>query len=199
MNPADIAAARATNYPSAEEAAIYTAVLNGMWGPTSGQTTLVASETRSLCSAADCADRYRRRIRIQPEVILSTMEDFLSVRHKRVSLRPDFTAQSDLISSYATRSDVVLIGDSAMRYLEKEADFSTSAYVGGQPTSGYWDVIQKAYPNARGLVSFSAIAFSPRRKQALVEMTRADINGFMPSDIFVLNNVAGDWRIVARF
>lgn len=200
MVAADIATAQSAKFPSPEEAAIYTEVLNGMLGQAPGQVILVANVTRSLCSVAACADRYRQRIRDVPEVILSSMENFLSVRDRRLFLRPDFTAQSDLISSYSTRSDVALIGDSAMRYLEKEARFSPAAYVAGQGAdSRYWEKIHEAYPNARGLISLSAVGFSPRHRQALVEVTRADINGFEPSHIFVLNNVAGEWRIVTSF
>ena len=201
LDSADVAAGQSPKSFSAEEAAIYTAILNGMGSPTPGSVTLVANKTRSLCSGSGCADAYNQRIRSTPEVILSTMENFLSVREQRISLRPDFTAQSDLVSSYATRSDVVLIGDSAMKYVQSQANFSDSAYAASRQGDalGYWQTIHQAYPSADAIVSFSAIAFSPRHKQALVEATRADINGFRASDFFVLNNVEGEWRIVRRF
>jgi len=200
LNPAEVAAGLSAKYPSPEEAAIYTAVLNGMYGQTPGSVVLVANKTRSFCSGSDCADRYNQRIRSIPEVILSTMENFLSVREKRLSLRPDFTAQSDLVSSYATRTDVALIGDSAMKYLQSEANFSDSAYLASRRGDdlGYWQTIHLAHPSARAMVSFSAVAFSPRRKQAMVEATRADVNGLRVT-MFVLNNVEGEWRIVRLF
>jgi hypothetical protein len=186
---------------SAEEAAIYTVVTNGMGSPTPGSVTLVVNKTRSLCGGSGCADGYRQRVRYIPEVILSTLDNFISVREKRLSLRADFAAQSSLVSSYATRSDVLLIGDSAMRYLQSQANFSESTYVASHQGNalGYWEIIHQAYPSATAIVSFSAIGFSPRRKQALVEATRADINGFRASAMFLLNFADGEWRIVRLF
>jgi hypothetical protein len=200
LDSGDLAAGKSANL-SAEEAAIYTAVLNGMGSPTPGSVTLVANKARSLCSGSGCADTYRQRVRYIPEVILSALDNFISVREKRVSLRPDFAAQSHLVSSYATRSDVVLIGDSALRYLQSQANFSESTYVASHQGNalGYWEVIHQAYPSATAIVSFSAIGFSPRRKQALVEATRADINGFRVSAMFLLNYADGEWRIVRLF
>jgi hypothetical protein len=200
LDSADLTAGRSANL-SAEEAAIYTAVLNGTGSPIPGSVTLVANKARSLCSGSGCADTYRQRVRYIPEVILSTLENFISVREKRLSLRPDFAAQSDLVSSYATRSDVVLIGDSALKYLQSQAKFSESTYVASHQGNalGYWEIIQQAYPSATAIVSFSAIGFSPRRKQALVEATRADINGFRASAMFLLNFADGEWRIVRLF
>jgi hypothetical protein len=201
LDSVEIAAGQSAKSLSSEEAAIYTALLNGMGGPIPGSVTLVANKTRSLCSGSGCADRYNQRVRYIPEVILSTVENFLSVREKRLPLRPDFAAQSDLVSSYATRSDVVLIGDSAMKYLQREANFSDSTYAASRHGNslGYWQVIHQAYPSAQAIVSFSAVAFSPRHKQALVEATRADVDGFRASDMFVLNKVDGEWRIARRF
>ena len=201
LHPREIEAHKVAKYPTLEEAGIYTAVLNGMWGTQPGELTLVSHRTRSLCVAVDCAERYRRRIRTIPEVILSTMDDFLLVRSKLVSIPENFAAQSQFVSSYATRSDIRLIGDSALKYLEGQSGFSDSTYAagGGGQSRAFWEVLHQAYPTAKGIVSFSPVAFSPRHKQAMVEATRSDINGFMPSDIFVLNNVDGEWRIVARF
>jgi hypothetical protein len=201
LHPREIEAQAFAKYPTLEEAGVYTAVLNGMWGTQPGEITLVLHRTRSLCVAAHCTERYNRRIRTVPEVILSTMENFLSVRGKRVSIPANFAAPSEFVSSYATRSDIRLIGDSALKYLERQSGFSDSTYAagGGGHYRAFWEVLHQAYPTAKGIVSFSPVAFSPRRKQALVEATRSDINGFMPSDIFVLNKVGAEWRIVARF
>ena len=200
LDSADLAAGKSANL-SAEEAAIYTAVLNGLGSPTPGFVTLVVNKSRSLCSGSGCADSYRQRVRYIPEVILSTLENFISVREKQLSLRPDLAAQSDLVSRYATRSDVVLIGDSALKYLQSQANFSESTYVASHQGNalGYWEIIHQAYPSATAIVSFSAIGFSPRRKQALVEATRADINGFRTSAMFLLNFADGEWRIVRLF
>jgi hypothetical protein len=201
LHPREIEAHKFAKYPTLEEAGVYTAVLNGMWGTQPGELTLVLHRTRSLCVAVDCAERYRRRIRSIPEVVLSTMENFLSVRGERVSIPANFAAPSEFVSSYATRSDIRLIGDSALKYLEGQSGFSDSTYAagGGGQSRAFWEVLHQAYPTAKGIVSFSPVAFSPRHKQAMVEATRSDINSFMPSDIFVLNNVGGEWRIVARF
>jgi hypothetical protein len=200
MDSADVAAGQSATL-TGEEAAIYTAVINGMASPTPGSVTLVANKTRSLCSGIGCAGDYRQRVRYVPEVILTTLDNFISVREQRLSLRPDFAAQSDLVSKYATRSDVVLIGDSALRYLQSQANFSESAYAASHQGNalGYWEIIHQAYPSANGIVTLSTIGFSPRRKQALVEATRADINGFRVSAMFLLNYVNGEWRIVRLF
>lgn len=201
MDSAEIGAVHGAQSLSGEEAAIYTAVLNAMGSPIPGSVILVANKTRSLCSGSACADSYRQRVRYIPEVILSTLENFISVRETRLSLRPDFVAQSDLVSSYATRNDVLLIGDSAMKYLQTQANFSDSAYVASHQGDvlGYWQTIHQAYPSAQGIASFSAIGFSSRHKQALVEATRADVNGFRASAMFVLNYAGGEWRIVRLF
>lgn len=201
LDSADIAAAHSGMYPSPDEAAIYTAVLNGMGGPAPGTVTLLLNKTRSLCAGPACADGYKQRVRYKPEVILSTLDNFLSVREMRLSLRPNFTARSDLISVYATRSDVVLIGDKALTYLQRQVNFSDSAYAVSRrgDARAYWEIIHLAYPSARAIVSLSAIGFSPRRKQALVEATTADINGFYASRMFVLNYADAEWRIVALF
>lgn len=66
LDSADVAAGQSPKSLSAEEAAIYTAVLNGMGSPTPGSVTLVANKTRSLCSGSGCADAYNQRIRSTP-------------------------------------------------------------------------------------------------------------------------------------
>ena len=201
MSSSELAASKSAEYPSAEEAAMYTAALNATGAADAGEILLVARMTRSLCPSPDCADRYNKRIRLVPEVILSTMENFLAVRGKRLPIRPNFAGQSDLIDSYATRKDVVLIGDSAMKYLRKQANFPDSAHAPADFSydSGYWKALHWAYPSAHALVTFSAVAFSPRRKQAFVEFSRLDRSGFTPSRAFVFNNVGGKWRMVAEF
>jgi hypothetical protein len=201
MTSSELAASKSSEYPSADEAAVYAVVLNGMGGAQPGEPLLVANMTRMLCTSPDCPDRYNQRIRIKPEVILSAMENFLAVRGKRLAIRPDFARQSDLIDSYTARTDVVLIGDSALKYLRKEANFPDTAYAPADFSyeSGYWKALHRAYPTAHALVTFSAVAFSPRRKQALVELSRLDRDGFSPSRVFVVNNVAGQWRIAAMF
>jgi hypothetical protein len=201
MTSSELAASKSAEYPSAEEAAMYTAALNATGGAEAGEFLLVAGMTRSLCPMPDCADRYNKRIRLVPEVILSTMENFLIVREKRLPIRPDFAGQSDLIDSYAARNDVVLIGDSAMKYLRTQANFPDSAYAPADffYDSSYWKALHRAYPTAHALVTFSAVAFSPRRKQAFVEFSRLDRSGFSPSRAFVFNNVGGKWRMAAEF
>jgi len=200
LDSADAVAAQAATYPSMEEAAIYTTVLNGMGGPSPGQVTLVANKTRTFCFGSDCDDRYIRRIRSVPEVILSTLDDFLMVRKKRISLRPDFTAQSELVSSHATRSDVALIGERAIDHLQAETNFSDSAHLasGKGYDLGYWETIQLAHPSVRQIVAFSPIAFSPRRRQALLQATRTDVNGLRET-MFLLNYEKGEWRIARLF
>lgn len=200
MTRAERATATASSFPSMEEAAIYTTVLNGMHGQTPGETLLVANRTRSFCWGPQCGESYNKRIRSVPEVILTTMENFLTVRDKSLTLRPNFTSESPLISSYATRSDVMLIGDSALRYLQSEGRFFDSAYVASRhgDARGYWETIKLAYPSARQLVAFSPVAFSPRRKQAMVEAMRVDVNG-LQVNVFVLNNEEKGWRIVRIF
>jgi hypothetical protein len=201
MTSSELAATKSSEYPSADEAAIYTAVLNAMGGSNPGEILLVANMTRLLCVSTNCADRYNQRIRIRPEVILSTMENFLAIRAKRLAIRPDFARQSNLIDNYAARTDVVLIGDSALKYLRTEASFPDSAYAPADFSydSGYWKALHRAYPTAHALVTFSAVAFSPRRKQALVELSRLDRDGFSPSRIFVFDYVDGKWRLATLF
>ena len=57
LDSADITAARSAKYPSGDEAAIYTAVLNGMGGAAPGSVTLLLNKTRSLCAGPACAQR----------------------------------------------------------------------------------------------------------------------------------------------
>jgi hypothetical protein len=181
-NAADSARARNAKYPSDEEAAVYRAVLSGFAAPPpAGKITLLYGTTKSQCQGPACADDYYRRIRFEPEIMLSTMENFLWVREKRLDLRHGFTGIPN----------AVLLGDSTLKLLEQA--------MGRSDLISNWSLIRLAYPAVERIVQLSPVAFSPHHKQAMVELARGDING-MARELWIAEKQSdGDWRIVRWF
>jgi hypothetical protein len=183
-NAADSARWRIATYPSSDdEAAVYKAVLSGAGAfPADGKITLVYATTKSLCDSAGCADEYYRRIRFEPQVMMSTMDNFLSIRAKRLDLRNGFTGTPG----------IVLIGDSTLKLLE--------AAMGRQDIINSTSLIRLAWPTVDKVVQVSPVAFSPHHKQALVELTRGDFNNRAERELWIANKQSnGEWRIVRWF
>lgn len=181
-NAADSARARNAKYPSDEEAAVYRVVLSGFAAPPPpGKITLLYGTTKSQCQGPACADDYHRRIRFEPQIMLSTMENFLSVREKRLDLRHDFTGIPN----------AVLLGDSTLKLLEHA--------MGRGDLINNWSLIRLAYPAVERMVQLSPVAFSPHHKQAMVELARGDINGLARELWIAEKQSDGDWRIVRWF
>ncbi|MFL5483257.1 MAG: carboxypeptidase-like regulatory domain-containing protein [Gemmatimonadaceae bacterium] len=174
QNEFDAARARNSAYPNAEEGAVYAAALDRLGSPDPGKMILVYGATRSACNRASCNQDYQRRIRYEPRVMLSAMENFLSVREQRRDFRPDFPA----------RPGVVVVGDSAIVALER-------ATARGNAFSDA-DVMQQAWPNAQYSLSFSAIGLSAQRKQAIVEVMRSGSERLL----CILNRTASGWQVV---
>jgi hypothetical protein len=156
-------------------------VLSGSGTPLAGKIMLVYATTRSPCEGPACAEEYYRRIRYVPEVFLSTMENFLSVREKRLDLRDGFAG----IPNY------FLFGDSTLKLLEQA--------MGQRDLLNNWSLIRMAYPSVERVVQVSPVAFSPHHKQAMVELTRGDINGLSKSELWIVEKQNGVWRIVKWF
>jgi hypothetical protein len=181
-NAADSARSRNATYPSDEEAAVYKAVLSGSSMPVPGKILLLYATTKSQCEGPACADDYYRRIRFEPQIMLSTMENFLSVREKRLDLRYGFTGIPN----------IVLIGDSTLKLLEQA--------MGRPDLINNWSLIRLAYPAVEKVVQVSPVAFSPHHKQAMVELTRGDINGLTKRELWIAEKESdGEWRIVRWF
>ncbi len=181
-NAADSSRARNATYPSDEEAAVYRVVLNGSAVPPAGKIMLLYATTKSQCEGSACADDYYRRIRFEPQIMLSTMENFLSVREKRLDLRYGFAGIPNL----------VLVGDSTLKLLEQA--------MGRSDLINNWSLIRLAYPAVEKVVQVSPVAFSPHHKQAMVELTRGDINGLSKGELWVAEKQSdGEWRIVRWF
>jgi hypothetical protein len=181
-NAADSARSRNAAYPSEEEAAVYRAVLSGFAPPPAGKIMLLYATTKSQCEGSACAEDYYRRIRFEPQLMLSTMENFLSVREKRLDLRYGFTGIPNL----------VLIGDSTLKLLERA--------MGRRDLINNDGLIRLAYPAVEKVVQVSPVAFSPHHKQAMVELTRGDINGLSKGELWIFEKQSdGVWRIVRWF
>jgi hypothetical protein len=182
-NAADSARSRKATYPSSDdEAAVYKTVLSGAGPfPAGGKITLVYATTKSQCESAECADQYYRRIRFEPQVMMSTMENFLSVRGKRLDLRDGFGGDPGF----------VLIGDSTLKSLE--------VAMGRQDIINSPSLIRLAWPTVQKVVQVSPVAFSPHHKQALVELSRGDSNRG-ESELWIADKQpSGEWRIVRWF
>ena len=183
-NTADSARWRIATYPSSDdEAAVYKTILSGAGvSPIAGKITLVYATTKSQCDSAGCADDYYRRIRFEPQVMMATMENFLSVRGKRVDLRDGF----------AGNRGVVLIGDSTLKLLE--------VAMGRPGIINNTSLIRLAWPTVEKVVQVSPVAFSPHHKQALVELNRGDFSDRATSELWIANKQpSGDWRVVRWF
>ena len=183
-NAADSARWRNATYPSSDdEAAVYKTVLSGAGvSQAGGKITLVYATTKSQCAGTGCADDYYRRIRFEPQVMMSTMENFLSVREKRLDLRDGFTG----------KPGVVLIGDSSIKLLE--------VALGRPEIINNTSLIRLAWPTVDRVVQVSPVAFSPHHKQALVELNRGDFSDRAQSELWIANKQpSGEWRIVRWF
>ena len=178
QNQFDAARARSATYPSPEETAIYHQLLMQMGYGRGGGLTPVYAATRSSCAgdAAFCRDAYMRAIRHEPQVMLSTMENFLAVREQRRDFRPDFVGLSGM----------PLVGDSAIKALERAASR------GGALENPA--LIRQAWPNVNVIVFLSPVGFSPRGEQAIVEVSRSDDRHH--SILGILNRTPSGWRVV---
>lgn len=174
QNEFDAARARNSAYPSAEDASVYTAVLDRLAAGGPGNLVVLYGSTRSACKGASCNQDYQRRIRYEPRVMLSAMDNFLAVRERRNDFRADFPA----------RNGVAVVGDSAIVALER-------ATARGNAFSDA-TVIQQAWADVQYSLSFSAIGFSPSHKQAIVEVMRS---GSEPL-LCIVNRTANGWQVV---
>jgi hypothetical protein len=175
QNAVDSARARNSTYPSDDEAAVYREVLRAMGYP-SGSVTLVYATTRSPCKGS-CRGEYMRRIRHAPQVMLSTMENFLSVREQRLDFRAGFPGVPGM----------TLVGDSAIAAVERAA--------GHAGALDNWDLIPRAWPAAETMLWLSPVGFSPHRQQAIVELTRMN-PGENSSMLWVVNRTSTGWRVI---
>lgn len=175
QNAFDVARARMATYPSEDEAAVYRALLKQM-GYGSAGITPVYAVTRSSCSFTSCRDVYLHAIRYEPQVMLSTMENFVAVRDQRLDFRTDFVGLPGM----------QLVGDSAIKAVERAT--------GSGDALNNPDVIHRAWPNVDVIVSLSPVGFSPRREQAIVEVTRGDNRH--GSLLGILNRTPSGWRVV---
>jgi hypothetical protein len=139
-----------------------------------GNLVVLYGSTRSACKGASCNQDYQRRIRYEPRVMLSAMDNFLAVRERRNDFRADFPA----------RNGVAVVGDSAIVALER-------ATARGNAFSDA-TVIQQAWADVQYSLSFSAIGFSPSHKQAIVEVMRS---GSEPL-LCIVNRTANGWQVV---
>jgi hypothetical protein len=178
---ADLARARSATYPSDEEAAVYRAVLTNHIQPADDKVLLVYATTTSGCSGPACTDEYYRHIRFEPEIMLATMENFLATRQRRLDLHSGFTAFRN----------AVLLGDSAVKHLERATSHGN--------VMENWDLIHRAWPSVEQVVQLSPVAFSPRHKQAMVEIARLDKNAFNRSVVVANKRPDGSWMLVRSF
>ena len=179
-NNADIERAMKSSFPSADETAVYRTLLDNMFSIEPGEERLLYMTTRTACTIGHCDDQWLDRIRYEPIIIMSAMQNFLARRQQKF----DFNA------SFAPGPNVTMIGDSAIAQLQR--------------ASGYGDafdnpgVLQRAWPNVKKVYSFSPIGFSPNHKQAIVEVIRAGM-GSQNSELWILNRTATGWNIVRWF
>ncbi len=176
QNEFDAARARKATYPSEDETAVYHALLKYMGYGRGGGLTPIYAVTRSSCVLANCRDAYMRAIRYEPQVMLSTLENFLAVREQRFDFRTDFVGLPGL----------QLVGDSAIKAVER----ATSR--GGALENPA--LIRQAWPNVNFIVFLSPVGFSPRREQAIVEVGRSDDP--RSSILGILNRTRSGWRVV---
>lgn len=175
QNAFDSARARNATYPSEDEAAIYHALLKEMGFGRSGFNPIYAV-TRSECYVNPCRDAYMRSIRYEPQVMLSTMENFLAVREQRLDLRADFVGLPGM----------PLIGDSAIKSLERATGRSGALE---DPA-----LIHRAWPSFDYVLFLSPVGFSPHREQAIVEVRRGGDRHL--SILGILNRTRIGWRVV---
>jgi len=174
QNEFDAARARNSGYPDADAAAVYAGVFDRFGAADPGKVILLYGATRSACKRASCNEKYQRRIRYEPRVMLSAMENFLTVREQQHDFRADFPA----------RPDVRVVGDSAIAALER----ATSRVNAFSDAS----VVQQAWPNVEYTLTFTAVGFSTRRKQAIVEVVRSGSDPLL----CILNRTPAGWVVV---
>src|SRR5690349_21340512 len=139
QNEFDAARAGNSAYPDPEAAAVYAGVFDRLGSGGEGKVILLYGATRYSCKGVSCSERYRHRIRYEPRVMLSAMENFLSVREEQHDFRADFPG----------RPDVRVVGDSAIAALER-ATARVNAFSDAT-------VVQQAWPNVEYTLSFSAV------------------------------------------
>lgn len=174
-NEFDAARAHNATYPSEDEAAVYRELLGDMGYPGPAEA-LVYATTRSPCTSSWCNEVYLRSIRHQPQVMMSAMENFLTVRAQRRDFRANFPGLRGM----------ALVGDSALRVAERASGRGNAL---GNPA-----LVSQAWPKIGTLLSLSPVGFSPHREQAIVEVMRAD-GGFY-STLGILNRTRNGWRVV---
>ena len=85
----------------------------------------------------------------------------------------------------------MLLGDSAVKHLERATSRGNILEK--------WDVIHRAWPTVEQVVQLSPVAFSPRHKQAMVEIARLDKNTFNRSVVVANKQPDGSWMLVRFF
>jgi len=180
-SPFDTAVWRTARYPGEEEAGVYKRIFQGIGGPYGDGIALVYYKTRSPCIEAHCDIHYAKRIRYIPELFMSTMENFSSVRALQMVLK------SDILPNASYR----MVGDSTMAALERAMGHQNMIYD--------WGHTRMAWPSVQMVISFGPVAFSPHHKQAMVEVTKSSVDG-LDKKIWVLQkDPGGGWALETTF
>jgi hypothetical protein len=184
MSPDETTKAQAASYPSNEDAEIYTRALE-QTGEPAGTRLFVYRTTRTYCNDAKCVGDLDERFHFAPAVIFSTFTNFKAIRQERIELKPGFSS----------RNEVVLVGDSVMRYVQLKSGITDENPEVGRILT-YWQVFHDAFPSAGSLITLGPVAYSTHHKQAMVEVLRASREG-LSGGTYVFNKAPdGSWRIV---
>ena len=174
-----------------DHAAVYRAVLDAIYPfRENGKSVVVLSEwTQSECNdATQCRSDRLDSLGSKNQIGASTIENFGRENHSRSPLR-----------DFGYRRDVAPLPAGEREFLEEQAALYDGPlkYAVDSKDPSLWRMLVKAYPNARGLISLSAIGFDSSGNEALVEASYFEKRGG-DNHLMLLRKKDGKWFLVAR-
>lgn len=174
-------------YPTGDAAAVYRVVIDYLYASERKPYVLLRDPTQWHCFGPDCGERELFRMVRSGVLDSSAVRNFAIATVSKISLTPEF--------GYSDK--VVLLTDGDLDYIRHEEQRwrDIGQLPTGSDTSGL-RTFRFAFPGAPNVVFLSGVGFNRTRSEALVEAGKSPSPYPEKSQLMLLKNANGTWRIV---
>lgn len=179
---------QASTFPDTTEAAVYGVAIAALF-PDPAHRPLLRSHTVARCSSKDlyCDGTSHLALLLREHAAdTSTVEEYERAWRQHVPLNADF----------ASRNSTALLTHSIARYLIEEAIAATPEKNSHTEEESLWYALAKAYPNHRGILSFTRAGFNTARTEALVTIRHEASLLSATHQTMLLRRVGTVWRVI---
>lgn len=172
---------------TAEDAAVYTAVLDATFAGHNAERLIVASTTRKGINRTDLVPGYWSSLSKVEGVDSTTLRDFETVNLEAASVP----------ALPAAKIPVVLVDDSVFANIQRLPLEGDTARLFGS-ADRYWHKFYRRFPGSPGSTRFSRIGYSADGTQALVQMDHGCGSLCGAGEFILVAKQDGVWQIANR-